>query len=513
MPDSPTEIIRLVNVSKGLYDLNGQTLNRHNLVLSQVNFSLEQGEVHVLLGENGAGKSSLVKMICGAIRPDSGQIFINGKEMTANDPQQALASGVATVSQEFSLCPNLTVAENISLGRTKYNFAGFLDFPAMRALATHQLNRLGAGQIDVNRKVKHLPVAEQQLVEIAKALAANPQVLILDEPTSTLTDNQVEILFRVIHALKDSGVSMIYITHKLKEIFEVGDRVTVLRDGRSMRTVAVAESGNIDDLIQLMIGSKLDNLFNKGKHQVGETALEVLDLKSDPASPALNLTVKQGEIVGVAGIVGAGRTEFIRRIFGIDSYHSGSVTVFGKSLPKGNPQAAIQAGIGFIPEDRKRQGIVPCLAVRENICHVTMRQLSRLGWVSIASRSRLARTYVERLKVMASSLRQEIRYLSGGNQQKAILGKWLSANARILIFDEPTRGIDVITKSAIYRLMVELADRGVAILMISSELQEVVGMSDRVYVMRSNRIAKILAGEEINGETILRYAMGGDEVA
>ncbi|MDR1611478.1 MAG: sugar ABC transporter ATP-binding protein [Planctomycetota bacterium] len=506
------EIIRLQGVCKGLYDLNGKTLNRGVPVLSDINFSLEKGEIHVLLGENGAGKSSLVKVVCGAIEPDRGRVFIEGGEIPANDPQQALASGVAIVSQEFSLCPNLSVAENISLGREEVRAGGFLDRKATRAAAAAQLARLEASYIDPDRKVRHLPVAEQQLVEIAKALAAGPRVLILDEPTSALTDNQVEMLFRVLRLLKAQGVSMIYITHKLKEIFEVGDRVTVLRDGRTIRTIPVGEIADVDAVIQMMIGSKLENLFHKESCPVGDVALEVDNLVGQPGDPPLSLEVRRGEIVGLAGIVGAGRTELARMIFGVDGYVSGRVRVFGKELPKGDPNAAIAAGVGFIPEDRKRQGLVPLMSVAENMCHVSMRRLSEHGFIGVHKRRALAAEYVGRLKVAAASLGQEIRYLSGGNQQKVILGKWLSANARLFIFDEPTRGIDVGTKSAIYRLMVDLAKRGAAILMISSELQEIVGMSDRVYVMRGRRVAAALAGGEIAGDNILRYAMGGDEL-
>lgn len=512
MSSSIEQIIRLEDVCKGLYDLNGETLNKNIKVLSDINFSLDRGEVHVLLGENGAGKSSLVKMICGAIRPDSGRVFINGVQIAANDPHKALSSGVAIVSQEFSLCPNLTVAENISLGRERTGAAGFLKYRDMREVAAKQLNRLNANYIHPNKVVKYLPVAEQQLVEIAKALAAEPRVLILDEPTSALTDNQVEMLFNVVRNLRDEGVSMIYITHKLKEIFEIGDRVTVLRDGKTIKTTPVKEVDNVDGMIQLMIGSKLENLFHKETCPIGNVALEVKNLVGSTGDEPLNLVLRQGEIVGLAGIVGAGRTELARRIFGVDSYKSGTVTVFGDVLPKGSPKKAIAAGLGFIPEDRKKQGIVPMMSVAENMCHVSMRRLSKRGIVTRRSRRELASEYVTSLKVVAASLNQEIRYLSGGNQQKVILGKWLSADSRIIIFDEPTRGIDVSTKSAIYRLMVDMAKRGAAILMISSELQEIVGMSDRVYVMRNNRIATTLEGKQVTGERILHYAMGADEV-
>ncbi len=320
------------------------------------------------------------------------------------------------------------------------------------------------------------------------------------------------MLFKVVRSLRDEGVSMIYITHKLKEIFEIGDRVTVLRDGKSIRTLPVAEIENVDEMIQLMIGSKLENLFHKEKCTIGDIALAVKDMRARPEDDPLELELRQGESVGLAGILGAGRTELARRIFGIDNNSSGTVKVFGKTLPKNNPKAAIVAGLGFIPEDRKRQGIVPLMSVAENMCHVSMRKMAKKGFVSRRSRIALAASYVRSLKVVAASLAQEIRYLSGGNQQKVIVGKWLSADSRIIIFDEPTRGIDVGAKSAIYQIMVQLAKQGASILMISSELQEIVGMSDRVYVMRNNRIAKTLVGDEISGEAILHYAMGGDEL-
>jgi ribose transport system ATP-binding protein len=506
------DVITLRGVCKGLYDLNGKTLNENIRILDNVDFTLHSGEVHVLLGENGAGKSSLVKMICGAIEPDAGEIFIDGRQVVHNDPHKALSFGVAIVSQEFSLCPNLSVAENILLGREPVSTGGFVDRVEMNDVARRHLGRLSAWHINASAKVKTLAVADQQLVEIAKALSVNPRVLILDEPTSALTDNQIANLFAVIQRLKSERVSMVYITHKLKEIFDVGDRVTVLRDGKAIRTVKVCNIESIDEMIKMMIGSKLENLFHKEKKPIGEVVLEVRDVDNGNGNK-VNLELRSGEIIGLAGIVGAGRTELARKIFGVDSYASGEIRAFGKLLPKKNPKAAIQAGIGYIPEDRKRQGIVPLLSVAENMSYTSVRRLSRRWIVSKQSRRLLAREYIDKLNITAASLDQEIRYLSGGNQQKAILGKWLAAYAKIIILDEPTRGIDVSAKSAIYQLIGELAGQGAAILMISSELQEIVGMSDRVYVMRDFGIAASLIGEQITGESILRYAMGGDEVS
>ena len=360
--------------------------------------------------------------------------------------------------------------------------------------------------------MSQLSIAQQQMVEIAKALSMEAKVLILDEPTSALADNQVKKLFEVIRALVAEGVSIIYITHKLGEVFEIGHRVTVLRDGMTVGTKSVAEVDGVDELVRMMLGQKLDHVMKRTQAARGEMALEVEHLGISGVLDDVSLDVRCGEIVGIAGIVGAGRTELVRAIFGADPFDAGTVRVFGREVRHAGPADMIRLGVGLIPEDRKRQGVVPMCTVAENVTHVAMPFLARHGWLSKTVRRRTGQRYVTQLDMAVSSVDQEVRYLSGGNQQKVVLSKWLEARSRIFIFDEPTRGIDIGAKTAIYALIDELARKGAAILLISSELPEVIGLSDRIYVMRSGRIVKEIDREKASGEEILHSAMGADTV-
>jgi ribose transport system ATP-binding protein len=504
--------MRLVGITKGLYDASGQTINRKMTVLDGVNFDIRQGEVHVLLGENGAGKSTLIKILCGAVPADKGSLEIDGKPVVIRGTHEAQKLGIGLVAQELSLCPNLNVFQNIFLGREpRHGIFGGVDARKMRAEAQRQLARLHT-DIDVGLGVQELSIAQQQMVEIAKALSMDARILILDEPTSALADNQVKELFAVIRSLVESGVSVVYITHKLGEVFEIGHRVTVLRDGMTVATKDVSEVEGVDELVRMMIGQKLEHVMKRSEATKGDVALQVDHLTTSGVLEDVSLTVHSGEIVGIAGIVGAGRTELVRAIFGADPSDSGSVSIFGKPVRRRAPAALIGLGLGFIPEDRKRQGIVPMCTVAENVSHAAMSQIARHGWLTRSARRRTARRHVEQLGITVSSVDQEVRYLSGGNQQKVVLSKWLEAKSRIFIFDEPTRGIDVGAKAAIYGLLDELARGGAAILLISSELQEVVGLSDRIYVMRAGRIVKEISREQINGEEVLHYAMGGETI-
>lgn len=505
-------MLSLKNISKCLYDLNGRTINKSITVLNAVDFDVREGEVHVLLGENGAGKSTLMKILCGAIPADNGFLEFDGERVAVNSTHEAHRLGVRLVAQEFSLCPNLSVASNIFLGKEKRKgVLGALDYARMEEAAAEQLGRLKV-DIKVSAAVGELPVAQQQMVEIAKALSMKPKVLILDEPTSALADDQVRKLFEVLKGLTAKGMSIVYISHKLNEVFELGDRVTVLRDGSTVGTAAVRELKGVDELVQMMVGQKLDTLFRRTPVDRGKPALEVRNLSVKGVLDNLNLTIHAGEIVGLAGIVGAGRTELARAVFGIDKVDSGEIVINGKAVRKHNPIRMIREGLGLIPEDRKRQGIVPLSPVAENVCHVVMERISFHGLIGKRIRNRTAAEKAKELNITLSSVNQEVRYLSGGNQQKVVLSKWLCAKPKVFIFDEPTRGIDVGAKAAIYTLMDNIVRQGGAILMISSELQEVVGMSDRIYVMRQGRIVKELLRADFTGDIILRYAMAGETV-
>jgi len=503
-------VLALKDITKSLYDVNGRTINKDIVVLDSVDFDVREGEVHVLLGENGAGKSTLMKILCGAIPSDGGTIEFRGERITVKNTQNAHSLGVRLVAQEFSLCPNLSVAMNIFLGKEiKKNAFGTLDFKSMEVEANRQLDRLKM-KIDVRTPVCDLSVAQQQMVEIAKALSMDPQVLILDEPTSALADDQVKKLFLVLRDLTSKGMSIVYISHKLNEVFELGDRITVLRDGSTVGTAKVSELKGVDELVQMMVGQKLDTLFHRTAVEPGSTVLDAKGLAIAGVLEDINLHIRAGEIVGLAGIVGAGRTELARAIYGIDKIDSGEIRIDGKVVRKHNPVSMIRLGVGLIPEDRKRQGIVPMSPVSENVCHIVMDRLSSFGFIGHKTRKNIAGEKVKELNISVSSVNQEVRYLSGGNQQKVVLSKWLCAKPKLFIFDEPTRGIDVGAKAAIYALMDKIVHQGGAILMISSELQEVVGMSDRMYVMRKGKIVKELKKEEFSGDLILRYAMAGE---
>jgi ribose transport system ATP-binding protein len=507
---APGPVLALKNITKSLYDVNGRTINKDIVVLNSVDFDVRKGEVHVLLGENGAGKSTLVKILCGAIPADSGHIEFNGERVSVSSTQKAHSLGVRLVAQEFSLCPNLSVAANISLGKEmKTRRLKSLDSARMEEEAVRQLERLKV-KIDVRKAVEELSVAQQQMVEIAKALSMDPHVLILDEPTSALADDQIQKLFSVLRDLTAKGISIVYISHKLNEVFEIGDRITVLRDGSTVGTTVVGELKGVDELVQMMIGQKLDTLFHRSPVAPGETVLEVKGLSVRNVLENIDLSIRAGEIVGIAGIIGAGRTELARAIFGIDKTDAGEIYIKNRLVRKHGPIRMIRLGVGLLPEDRKRQGIVPLSSVAENVCQVVMSRLSYHGLIGIRRRRRTTAEKVKELDISVSSVNQELRYLSGGNQQKVVLAKWLCAKPDVFIFDEPTRGIDVGAKAAIYGLMDGIVRRGGSILMISSELQEVVGMSDRIYVMRKGKIVKELKKEEFAGDTILRYAMAGE---
>lgn len=477
------------------------------VALHSVDFSVRPGEVHALIGENGAGKSTLMKILAGADTKDSGQIFIDGKESHIDTPQEAMRLGVSIIYQEFNLVPYMNAAENIFLGREPASVVpGLIDFGRMYSDAEKIIDELGVA-LDVRTPMNHLSVAQQQMVEIAKATSRKSRIIAMDEPSATLTDHELENLFGLIRRLKAEGVSIIYISHRLEEIFEIADRVTVLRDGELVATKDIAET-NRADIIRMMVGRELSDSIPKIAAEARDVALEVRNLNRAGVLHDINFQVRSGEILGIAGLVGAGRTEVARAIFGADPIDSGQIIMNGKPVTIHSPRRAISLGIGLVSEDRKALGLVLGMAVRENISLANLGVLSRLGFIKRRKEREIAESYVKDVLIKTPSIEQAVQNLSGGNQQKVVLAKWLFTKSKVLIFDEPTRGIDVGAKTEIYQLMNRLAAQGVAIIMISSELPEVLGMSDRTLVMHDGRIAGELSGKDATQERIMGLATG-----
>ncbi|MBB5936553.1 sugar ABC transporter ATP-binding protein [Streptomyces zagrosensis] len=498
-PDGP-EVLRMESVRKTFPGV---------VALDSVNFDLRAGEVHVLLGENGAGKSTLIKMLSGAHRPDSGRIVVDGTPVRLKGAQDAERLGIATIYQEFNLVPELSVAENIFLGRPPRRF-GLIDRRRMETDAARLCERVGV-TVDPRARIRDLGIARRQMVEIAKALSLNARVLIMDEPTAVLTTDEVGRLFRIVRALREDGVAIVFITHHLEEIAAIGDRVTVLRDGRSVTQVPAGTDQ--DELVRLMVGRSIEQQYPREPVDAGEPLLSVAGLTRDGSFHDVGFEVRAGEVVGLAGLVGAGRTEVVRAVFGADPYDAGTVTVLGQPLPRHDVGAALAAGIGLVPEDRKAQGLLLDASVQENLGLVTLRRATRAGLVDRAGQREAAARIATRLAVRMAGLDQHVRTLSGGNQQKVVIGKWLLADSKVLILDEPTRGIDVGAKVEIYHLINELTASGHAVLMVSSDLPEVLGMSDRVLVMAHGRIAGELSAQEATQDAVMALAVKGDDVA
>ncbi|MBB5779260.1 sugar ABC transporter ATP-binding protein [Nonomuraea jabiensis] len=473
------------------------------VALDGVDFDLRAGEVHVLLGENGAGKSTLIKMLSGAYQPDSGRILVDGEPVAIRNASDAQRLGIATIYQEFNLVPQLTVGENLALGRPPRRF-GFVDTRRMHEQARGMLDLVGVG-VDPRTRVADLGIAQMQMVEIAKALALNARVLIMDEPTAVLTTSEVRRLFELVGQLRERGVAVVFITHHLEEIAQIGDRVTVLRDGRSVTQVPAGTPE--EELIRLMVGRPIDQQYPRQASAAGEPLLQVRDLSLAGAFSGVSFEVRAGEVVGLAGLVGAGRTEVARAVFGADAPDSGEVLVRGRRLPGGDVRAAMEAGLGLVPEDRKGQGLVLGADIAENLGLVTLRGASHGGFVDRAGQRKAAARVADQLGVRMSHLGQEVRTLSGGNQQKIVIGKWLLADAGVLILDEPTRGIDVGAKVEIYQLINSLTASGHAVLMISSDLPEILGMSDRILVMARGRLVGELEAADANQDSVMALAV------
>lgn len=480
--------------------------------LDDVSLVVLPGEVHALLGENGAGKSTLMKILAGAQARDAGEIRIDGVPVDIGSPQDAMACGISIIYQEFNLVPYLTAGENIFLGREPRGFApGFVDFRRLYSESQRLLDSLGV-RIDARSPVNRLSVAQQQMVEIAKATSRQCRIIVMDEPSATLTDHELTALFQLIRRLKAEGVSVIYISHRLEEVFEICDRATIMRDGKHIATRRVSELSR-QEIIRLMVGRDLGEAIPKVAAPVGSPALVVRHLERKGVLHDISFEVRQGEIVGLAGLVGAGRTETVRAIFGADPTDGGVIELFGTPVKIRSPRDAIRKGIGLVTEDRKNQGLVLGMPVRENTTLANLDVLSVLGFVRRGDERSAAEKYRHDLDIKTPSIEQSVQNLSGGNQQKVVLAKWLFTHSRILIFDEPTRGIDVGAKSEIYKLMNALAAQGVAILMVSSELPEVLGMSDRILVMHEGRIAGELSRDEATQEKVMSLATGAEQVA
>ncbi|NJQ05379.1 sugar ABC transporter ATP-binding protein [Streptomyces lonarensis] len=473
------------------------------VALDSVDFDLRRGEVHALLGENGAGKSTLIKVLAGAHRPDAGRLLVEGREVRPESTRDSERLGIATIHQEFTLVPELTVAENIFLGRQPRRF-GLVDRRRMEAAAAGLLARVGL-DVPPRARVAGLGVARLQMVEIAKALSLDARVLIMDEPTAVLTSGEVETLFGLVRRLRAEGVGIVFITHHLEEIAALADRVTVMRDGRTVGQVPASTPE--DDLVRLMVGRDIAQQYPREASPAGQPLLSVRSLSRAGAFADVSFEVRAGEVVGLAGLVGAGRTELARAVFGADPYDAGQVEVEGRPVRGGDVVAALRAGLGLVPEDRKGQGLMLDASVQDNLALVTLRSATRAGLVDVAGRRAAAARVAKQLGVRMAGPGQPVRTLSGGNQQKVVIGKWLMADTRVLILDEPTRGVDVGAKVEIYRLVNELTAAGHAVLMISSDLPEVLGMSDRVLVMAQGRIAGELAGEAATQDAVMALAL------
>jgi ABC-type sugar transport system ATPase subunit len=476
------------------------------LALDQVSFGIERGSCHALVGENGAGKSTLGKILAGVYVADAGQILLDGQPVQATTPLAARKLGIAMVHQELAFCPNLTIAENLCLGDLPHT-AGWLDRRRMRELARSMLDEIEA-DLDVDRPISQLSTGQEQLVQIAAALGTRAQVIVMDEPTSSLSVRESEHLFQLLAKLKQRGITVIYVSHRLEEIFRLCDSVTVLRDGRHIASEPIAAS-NPERIIHQMVGREVTQYTSQHlARDPGAEMLRVENLSSPGKFSDISFTLKAGEILGFAGLIGAGRSEVAQAIFGLDDAATGKVFVSGRELPLGSVAAALRSGIGLLPEDRKRLGLILSMNCRENTSLAVLRRLSTVGFVRRREERALAKQYVDRLRVKTASLETAAAALSGGNQQKIALAKWLARQCGILIVDEPTRGVDVAAKAEIHHLLDELACQGLALLVISSELPEVMNLSRRILVMRQGKVAGELLRADFSQPSLMRLMAG-----
>lgn len=474
------------------------------IALNNAGLNVKKGEILALVGENGAGKSTLIKILAGVYRKDSGTIIFDGQKVEILSPHHSHQLGISVIFQELNLFPNLSVAENIFVGRENQR-VGFMDYAKTKERAWSLMQRVGLN-CDPETLVCNLPVSQRQMVEVAKALSLKAKLIVMDEPTSSLTERETNLLFEIIKNLKASGVAVIFITHRLNEIMQIADRVHVLRDGVNAGELERSKLTE-DKMIRLMVGRELKNIFQKENTTIGDKILEVKDLSTPGLLKNISFELKKGEILGLAGLVGAGRTELMRAIFGLDRFSQGEILINGRPVKIHSPEEAISQGIAFVTEDRRLQGLVLGMSVRENGSLVALKRLHRLGFIRRKAERSLIQHYLERLRIKTPSAETKVATLSGGNQQKVVLTKWLAIKPQILILDEPTRGIDVGAKAEIHRIISDLAGQGVGILMISSELPEILGMSDRILVMHEGRITGTLKREEATQEKIMALAV------
>jgi ribose transport system ATP-binding protein len=493
-----TSLLQVRNVSKQFPGVRA---------LDNVSFDCVKGEVHALCGENGAGKSTLLKILVGAYRPDEGQVLLRDAAVSFNHPQDAQKAGISIIYQEFNLLPDRTVAQNIYLGREPMRGLA-VNQAKMNADASVLLDDLGI-KIDPKAMVGSLRVAQQQIVEIAKALSLNPDILLMDEPTAALSPNEVDTLLTIVEKLSERGVTIIYISHRLEEIFRIADRITVLKDGKHVITESLSKVTQ-EDLVRYMVGRELKDLYpaKASNGSFRKTIFEVRNLFVSDWLKDINMVVKEGEIVGIAGLEGSGRTFLARSIFGAEKVASGDIFLHGNKLRIKRPADAIAAGIGFITEDRKREGLVLIMSIRRNMALASLKLRDLMGVMNFAAEKRTVEELAKSLDVRGAGISTEVQFLSGGNQQKVVLAKWLATQAKLLIFDEPTRGIDVGAKASIHNLMRQLATDGIGVIMISSELPEVIGMSDRIYVMRRGEFTAELSDHNVSEEIIMAAATG-----
>ena len=478
-----------------------------NQVLKQAGFTLESGEVHALMGENGAGKSTLMKILTGVYTKDAGTVLVDGKEVNYKNPQEAEKAGIVFIYQELNVMFDLTVEENLFMGKEIHGKFGICDKKAMQKKAQEALNTLGVN-ISPKTVMSELSVGQQQMVEICKALMANAKVIIMDEPTAALTQSETVALFKVIESLRKKGVSMVYISHRMEEIFELCDRITVLRDGSYIGVKNIPET-NMNEIVKMMIGREIGERYPSRDVKIGKEVLKVKGLTRKGTFHDVSFSVRAGEVLGVSGLMGAGRTEIMQAIFGNLSYESGTIEIYGRDVKISNPRQAMEHGIGFITEDRKTEGLMLNKSIRENISLCNLGRISKSFVVSKEAEKDMVEEAIKELHIKCFGPFHECNNLSGGNQQKVVLAKWILTNPKILILDEPTRGVDIGAKKEIYSIINKLAAQGVAIIMVSSELPEVLGMSDNIMVVREGEVRGIISYEEANQERVMTLATGG----
>ncbi len=479
------------------------------IAVDDVTFKVRPGTVHALIGENGAGKSTLMKVLAGEHVPDSGELHFDGKKLNIQNPRDSLDAGISTVYQELNLVPEMTIAENMFLGsETLASNRILVDRASMNEETDTYLKLIGLGDYPAGTILRNLSVSQQQMVEIAKGLRRGSKLIVLDEPTSAITETEVATLFKLINDLRDKGITFIYISHKLNEIFEISDDITVMRDGRWVETRATKDMTE-NQLISLMVGRELTEMFPKIKTTIGDIAFEAKGLTRKGVFENVSFDVRHGEILGISGLMGAGRTEVARAIFGLDPLDSGEMNLLGLPYEVKAPFGAIERGLVYLPEDRKAIGLVLGRSVLENLSLASLEMFTKFGLINVKYEREECETAVEKYKVKTHSLDVAVKNLSGGNQQKVVIGKWLMRPVKVLIVDEPTRGIDVGAKAEIHRLISELANNGIAVIMISSELPEILGMSDRVAVMHEGKLKGILSREDATQESVMRLATGG----